>query len=524
MSRQYTLSPKKKKRKSAPSYKDSGNQQSAQDYANSLLDSFQKRQDQSFASMLKQTPKAIASTAAAMDKADAASRSNRIGFLEEFGQRARAAAFKANPELQGSLDRYNSGTNEAASALGEAANAPNALLSSLTAEAANRQGNVANMLGRSDLLSELNREASLNRPSAVGNTLADSELLSVLNKNAMSAGPSVIGNTLADSQLLSSLNTNAMGAGPSAISQALQQSALDELALGGRLSADEARNVEQASRAAFSARGLARSNPAIVAEVMNRDAAQRARLGERRGFASGVNQQLLGEQAQNRDFASNVEQMNRAAAGQRASLTLQELAQNRDFASNVEQMNRAAAGQRASLTLQELAQNRDFASNVEQLNRSDVAQRAGLTLQELAQNRDFATNVEQLNRAAAAQRAGFQTNRAGLLSNAVTLNQAIDPAQQILAGPTNAGGATQGGLNLLNMSQSTPTMLTGLQDQAYGAFLNRDESRYNAALNAATAQDAARQQAGAARSAGQSAMTGSLIGAGGAIAGGLIIF
>jgi hypothetical protein len=45
------------------------------------------------------------------------------------------------------------------------------------------------------------------------------------------------------------------------------------------------------------------------------------------------------------------------------------------------------------------------------------------------------------------------------------------------------------------MSQNTPTMLTGLQDQAYGAFLNRDESRYNAALNAATAQDAARQQA-----------------------------
>ncbi len=348
MSRSYTLSPKKKK-KSAPSYKDSRNQQSAQDYANSLLDSFQKRQDQSFSSMLAQTPKAIDATAAAMERADRTSRTNRIGFLEEFGQRARAAAFKANPELRTALDRYNQGAADAAK------------------------------------------------------------------------GPSA---------LLSSLNEDALAAGPSAISQALQQSALDELSLGGKLSADEARNVDQASRAAFADRGLVRSNPAIVAEVMNRDAAQRARLNERRGFAAGVNQQLLGEQAQNRDFMGNVEQLNRADVGQRA----------------------------------------------------------------------------------------------GLLSNAVTINQAIDPAQQILAGPTNAGGATQGGLNLLNMSQSTPTMLTGLQDQAYGAFLNRDESRYNAALNAATAQDAARQQAGAARSAGRSAMIGSGIGAAGAIAGGLIVF
>ena len=282
--------------------------------------------------------------------------------------------------------------------------------------------------------------------------------------------------------------------------------------------------VDQRSRSAFADRGLVRSNPAIVAEVMNRDAAQRGRLNERRGFAAGVNQQLMGEQAQNRDFAANVEQMNRAAAGQRASLTLQELAQNRDFAANVEQLNGADAARRAGLLLQELAQNRDFASNVEQLNRSDVGQRAGLTLQELAQNRDFATNVEQLNRAAAAQRAGFQTQRAGLLSNAVTVNQAIDPAREILNGPTNGANAAGTGLSLMNMSQGTPTMLTGLQDQAMGTFLNRDESRYNAALNAATANDAASKQLAGAKSAGKSSMIGSGIGTAGMIGGALIIF
>ena len=142
-----------------------------------------------------------------------------------------------------------------------------------------------------------------------------------------------------------------------------------------------------------------------------------------------------------------------------------------------------------------------------------MGQRAGLTLQELAQNRDFATNVEQLNRAAAAQRAGFQTQRAGLLSNAVTLNAAIDPAQSILNGPTNGANAAGTGLSLLNMSQGTPTMLTNFQDQAMGAFMNRDESRYNAALNAATANDAASKQLAGAKSAGQSSMIGSGIGA-----------
>ena len=493
MSRSYTLSPKKKK-KSAPKYKDAKNAQSAQDYANSLFDSFQKRQEQTLSSAIKQAPKSIAATAQAMETADAATRANRIGFLEQFGQRAREAAFKANPELRGSLDRYNTGTNEAASALGEAANEPNALLSSLTAEAANRQGNVANMLGRSELLSSMNQDAALNRPSLVANTLQRSSLLDSLNQNAALNRPSAI--DLNDSELLSVLNENAMGAGPSAISQALQQSALDELALGGRLSADEARMVDQRSRSAFADRGLVRSNPAIVAEVMNRDAAQRGRLNERRGFAAGVNQQLMGE-----------------------------LAQNRDFAANVEQLNGADAARRAGLLLQELAQNRDFASNVEQLNRSDVGQRAGLTLQELAQNRDFATNVEQLNRAAAAQRAGFQTQRAGLLSNAVTLNAAIDPAQSILNGPTNGANAAGTGLSLLNMSQGTPTMLTNFQDQAMGAFMNRDESRYNAALNAATANDAASKQLAGAKSAGQSSMIGSGIGAAGMIgAAGIIVF
>ena len=361
MSRQYTLSPKKKK-KSAPKYRDAKNAQSAQDYANNLFDSFQQRQEQSMGAMLKQVPKSIAATSQAMETADAATRSNRIGFLEQFGQRARDAAFKANPELRASLDRYNAGTTDAASALGEAARGPTALLSSL--------------------------------------------------------------------------NEDALGAGPSSISRALEQSALDELALGGQLSADEARMVDQRSRSAFADRGLVRSNPAIVAEVMNRDAAQRGRMNERRGFAGAVNQQLLSE---------------------------------------------------------------------------------------LAQNRDFSTNVEQLNRADVGQRAGFQAQRAGLLSNAVTVNQAIDPAREILNGPTNGANAAGTGLSLLNMSQSTPTMLTGLQDQAMGAFMNRDESRYNAALNAATARQTAQQQAGATRSSGRSSMIGAGIGAAGAIGAGALM-
>lgn len=119
-----------------------------------------------------------------------------------------------------------------------------------------------------------------------------------------------ISSTATPSALLAQLNAEAQAVKPSMISQALEERAMEQLALGDSLSAGEERNVAQASRAAYSDRGLAMSNRSIVDEVLNRDAAGRQRMLERTGLASGIDQILLGEQGQNRNFAMGVEGLN----------------------------------------------------------------------------------------------------------------------------------------------------------------------------------------------------------------------
>ena len=324
---------------------DKKNAAKADAYSRNLISNYNANQAESVKQQQRQLPLLVSSAAGAMEKADAAHRTNSITFLEKFGARARKAAFDANPELKAALDRYN---------------------------------------------------------------------LSVGEDGASSA-------------LLGKLNTDAMAAGPSAISLALEQSALDELKLGGSLSADEQRTVDQGSRAAFNDRGMVRSNPAIVSEVLNRDAAGRARLNERRAYASGVNGQLLGELGQNRDFGANVEQLNNA--------------------------------------------------------------------------------------------------HSGVLANSVGVNASVDPATAILGAPTNSGAAMNAAANSIQSANQSAALGMAYQDQAFGAFMNRDESQRIANLNAQTAQQTAATSAGAAKAAGKSSQTGAMIGAGGAVlAAGLIIF
>lgn len=88
---------------------------------------------------------------------------------------------------------------------------------------------------------------------------------------------------------------------PNDIEGELQRQAREELALGRSLTPEQERNAQQSARAAFAARGMAGSNAASAAEILNRDAAGEARLNQRRQFAMGANdmdlarrQRLLG--------------------------------------------------------------------------------------------------------------------------------------------------------------------------------------------------------------------------------------
>lgn len=82
--------------------------------------------------------------------------------------------------------------------------------------------------------------------------------------------------------------------GGTEIERMLQDSAVSELSLGRMLSDEEKRAADQSARGAFAARGMAVGKQGALAEILNRESAGTARLGERRQFASGVNQMVSG--------------------------------------------------------------------------------------------------------------------------------------------------------------------------------------------------------------------------------------
>lgn len=72
------------------------------------------------------------------------------------------------------------------------------------------------------------------------------------------------------------------------ILKTLNSQANSALASNGQLSPQEQRALDQQSRAAFASRGNLRGNQSIVSEVLNRDAAVRARQQQAQQFATGV--------------------------------------------------------------------------------------------------------------------------------------------------------------------------------------------------------------------------------------------
>jgi hypothetical protein len=108
----------------------------------------------------------------------------------------------------------------------------------------------------------------------------------------------------------------------------LDRQALDELKLGGALTAEEERMAQQSARSAYSARGMALGDPAALAEVLNRESYSQARLRERQGIAAGRETGSIARQEYANIFASGREAMglqeqeaNRAFAQSASSLT-----------------------------------------------------------------------------------------------------------------------------------------------------------------------------------------------------------
>lgn len=122
-------------------------------------------------------------------------------------------------------------------------------------------------------------------------------------------------NNGAGSPLLDYLNMSALTAGHSPLRDELEKQALAELKLGGQISPEAARLGEQQVRQSWSDRGLLYSNPAVSAELLNRDYLSQARLRDRQQFgalAQGIGQN---EDTANRNFGIGVQGANEASQG-----------------------------------------------------------------------------------------------------------------------------------------------------------------------------------------------------------------
>jgi len=128
----------------------------------------------------------------------------------------------------------------------------------------------------------------------------------------------------ATSPLLDLLNRAAIaqGANNSPLYDQLAQQASSQLALGGALSPDEQRLVDQGTQSAFASRGLLMSNPAIFQQALDRTQYSQQRLNQRQQFAQGVDQLGLQEAQQRQQFQFGTQAANQAALANRQGFLL----------------------------------------------------------------------------------------------------------------------------------------------------------------------------------------------------------
>ena len=110
----------------------------------------------------------------------------------------------------------------------------------------------------------------------------------------------------------------------------LDRRALYELSLGGQLTPEEERAVQQSAREAWSARGQVGGTPSAVTEVLDRESYARQRMREREAIAGVREAQNLSRQAMGQQFGQSQ---------QAASLARQQAEQQ--YALGVGEFNRA---------------------------------------------------------------------------------------------------------------------------------------------------------------------------------------
>jgi hypothetical protein len=218
-----------------------------------------------------------------------------------------------NPSAQKwvSEDRYNQLTTSATTKLGEfntqldeIKNRPiNELKSAFPEQFAARDGLLSSMKGAETSTAEYSRAQDAFGRGITAQTSAGTRLGSVADVEAGRA------DRVAD------IAAEQVGAGQ--LGGSLMNEAMRRMELQGRLSAQDSRDVTQATRQGMAARGMATGSAAIGAELLNRDRYTRQRAFQDMGFAQGVQDQDLQRQQLNFNRA-----LEAAAANQRTGLGL----------------------------------------------------------------------------------------------------------------------------------------------------------------------------------------------------------
>jgi len=293
------------------------------------------------------------------------------------------------------------------------------------------------------------------------------------------------------------------GLGDTAVSQLnsdlgmqLEKQAAADLALGKSLSAEDQRLASQSARGAFAARGLATGEGGAAAEILNRDAYGTARQDQRRSFATQINELSNAERARRLQLGGSFYGSAQGALAQAAGID-----------QSGRQIQLGALNSRASLY---------NAAGATQL---QGAQLRGSLYGSAQQAQQFGLGMlsDSYRAAGASEAQGLQTAQqsASAIGN---LSVAGDPYR---AAGTGYGTSLLGQVGTLYSNAAGSQQNYGAD--LYNTNLNMQASLHNTQLNNEAALQSAQEQAAATSAAAGSAQSGALIGAGGAVLGGVAI-
>ena len=245
-------------------------------------------------------------------------------------------------------------------------------------------------------------------------------------------------------QLGQSLYQQALQAAPTSASETFRQRAAQMATSTGQLSPEELRNAQQATREAFTARGLDMSNQAIAAEAMSRAGAVRERQAQDIQQASALNQAYLADLGASRGFATGVYGQDLGLQQANQAAMLQAAQSNQGVAAQMSLANQSATNQAGQFGAS--AQNAAAMANAQQAAQFAMANQqaqmsaASANMAALNQAGQFGATAQNAAAMANADRAAqFALANQGILSQTGLANMSAgNQAAQFGAGAQNA--------------------------------------------------------------------------------------